>query len=219
MSVWAIIPVKPLNRAKSRLAGVLTPDQRAELAETLFRRVLEVVRAVPQIAGTLVISRDTRALAIARDAKVHTVQESGAPELNTALMRATQVVGGWRGGAVLILPADLPLVTPEDLRDLIRLGMEDRSVIIATDRTQNGTNAMLVRPPGLIPYTYGEGSFHRHLAAAELVGANVQVYHSERLMLDIDMPEDLELYYQLSAKDPSLPLISLNGARYESPAE
>jgi 2-phospho-L-lactate/phosphoenolpyruvate guanylyltransferase len=221
MSVWAIIPVKPLNRAKSRLAGVLTPDQRAELAETLFRRVLEVVRAVPQIAGTLVISRDTRALAIARDAKVHTVQESGAPELNNALMRATQVVGGWRGGAVLILPADLPLVTPEDLRDMIRLGNVDRSVIIATDRTQNGTNAMLVRPPGLIPYTYGEGSFRRHMEAAELVGANVQVYHSERLMLDIDMPEDLDMYYQLSAKDPSLPVIALNGARsrHETPTE
>jgi 2-phospho-L-lactate/phosphoenolpyruvate guanylyltransferase len=221
MSVWAIIPVKPLNRAKSRLAGVLTPDQRAELAETLFRRVLEVVRAVPQIAGTLVISRDTRALAIARDAKVHTVQESGAPELNNALMRATQVVGGWRGGAVLILPADLPLVTPEDLRDMIRLGNVDRSVIIATDRTQNGTNAMLVRPPGLIPYTYGEGSFRRHMEAAELVGANVQVYHSERLMLDIDMPEDLDMYYQLSAKDSSLPVIALNGARsrHETPTE
>jgi 2-phospho-L-lactate guanylyltransferase len=213
MSVWAIIPVKPLNRAKSRLAGVLTPDERAQLAETLFRRVLDVVRAVPQVAGTLVISRDTRALAIAREAKVHTVQESGAPELNTALMRATQVVGGWRGGAVLILPADLPLVTSEDLRDLIRLGMEERSMVIATDRNENGTNAMLVRPPGLIPYTYGEGSFRRHIQAAELAGANVQVYHSERLILDIDMPEDLELYYALSAKDPSLPLLSLNGAR------
>ena len=33
MTVWAIIPVKPLVRAKSRLATVLTPDQLAILDE------------------------------------------------------------------------------------------------------------------------------------------------------------------------------------------
>ncbi|MBE2270134.1 MAG: 2-phospho-L-lactate guanylyltransferase [Anaerolinea sp.] len=204
MSIWAIIPVKPLSRAKSRLANVLSPQEREQLAETLFRRVVTVVKSVPAIAGTLVISRDTRVMSIARDLGVNTVQESGNLELNMALMRATQVVKGWRSEAVLILPADLPLVAAEDVTALIGLGMDDHSMVIATDSHEDGTNALLIRPPGLIPYTYGPGSFGRHIQAAEEIGANVTVYRSERLMLDIDTPADLEQYYRLSGVTKSL---------------
>lgn len=206
MSVWTIIPVKPLSRAKSRLASVLSPAERQQLSETLFRRVLSAVQETPQVAGTLVISRDPRALAIARDLNAHTVQESGAPELNNALMRATQVVGGWRGGAVLILPADLPLITPEDVRGMIELGRDAMTVVIATDGNEDGTNAMLIRPPGIIDYAYGPGSFQRHAELAKEAGATFKRYYSDRLALDIDMPADLEEYYRRTASGQELPL-------------
>ena len=71
----------------------------------------------------------------------------------------------------------------------------DHTVVIAADRVGEGTNAMLVRPPGLFPYAYGIGSFALHRAAAEAAGARVETYHSEQLMLDIDVPDDLALYY------------------------
>lgn len=198
MSVWAIIPVKPLARAKSRLSVVLSPEQRVQLAENLLRHVIATVRSVPEIAGTLVISRDTKALSIARDAGAHTVQESGTPELNNALMRATSVVRGWRSDAVLVLPADLPLVNADDVRGMLDLGQDDNTIVIATDENEDGTNAMLIRPPGLIPYAYGVGSYHRHMLLAKEAGAAVQVYHSERLALDIDVPSDLETYHRFS---------------------
>jgi 2-phospho-L-lactate/phosphoenolpyruvate guanylyltransferase len=203
MSVWVIIPVKPLVRAKSRLSVVLSPEERSKLAETLLRHVLDVVRSVPQVNGTLVISRDTKVLAIARDYGAHTVQESGAPELNNALMRATQVVASWKAGAVLVLPADLPLVNQEDVRSMIELGRLGQTVVIATDEHEDGTNAMLVRPPGLFTYAYGPGSYQRHMAAAKEAGARVKTYSSERLALDIDLPQDLEHYMRLSGgNDP-----------------
>lgn len=198
MSVWVIIPVKPLNRAKSRLAQALSPQQRQELAETMFRHVLQVVNQVPLIVGTLVISRDGRALSIAREYGARTVQESGSPELNSALMRATQVVARWRGNTVLILPADLPMISEADLAGMIELGQDSLStVVIATDENEDGTNAMLIRPPGLIPYAYGTGSFQRHIELAQQAGAEVRIYHSPRLALDIDVPEDLEAYQRL----------------------
>ncbi len=201
MSLWAIIPVKPLVRAKSRLAPVLTPEQRAELAQNLLRHVLQTVRAVPQVAGTLVISRDNKVLAIARDFGAHTIQESGHLELNSALMRATQVVAGWKGSAVLILPADLPLLAEDDLSAMIDLGRAGATVVIATDQHNDGTNAMLVRPPGLIAYTYGPGSYERHKLAAQAAGATVKTFTSERMALDIDLPDDLERYYRIIGKD------------------
>ncbi len=197
MGIWAIIPVKPLNRAKSRLAEVLTPEERQQLAETMLRHVLGVVRTVPQVLGTLVISRDNKVLSIAREYSAHTVQESGAPELNQALMRATQVVARWKGSAVLILPADLPLVAAEDITAIVTMGREDNTVVLATDQHEDGTNAMFVRPPGMFAYAYGTGSYQRHMQLARDAGANVKTYHSERLLLDIDVPADLKFLNEM----------------------
>ncbi|MEP6987387.1 MAG: 2-phospho-L-lactate guanylyltransferase [Chloroflexota bacterium] len=198
MGVWVIVPVKPLNQAKTRLSQVLSPEERQHLAETMLRHVLGVVQHVPQLMGTLVISRDNKALSIAREYGARTVQESGAPELNAALMRATQVISRLNGSAILILPADLPLIIQEDVHGIIRMGEDEPSVVISTDKHQDGTNAMFIRPPGLFDYAYGPGSFRRHIDKAREVGAEVNIYESERLSLDIDMPADLKFYSELS---------------------
>ncbi len=198
MGIWVVIPVKPLNQAKTRLSQVLTPQERQQLAETMFRHVLGVVQHIPKLMGTLVISRDNKALAIAREYGARTVQESGAPELNSALMRATQVISRLNGSAILILPADLPLLEAEDVQGIIRMGENESSLVIATDQHEDGTNALFTRPPGLIDYAYGPGSFARHMDKAREVGAEVHIYHSERLSLDIDMPADLKFYSELT---------------------
>lgn len=197
MTIWTIIPVKPLRLAKSRLASVLSPEERQMFAEAMLRHVLSVVRSVPQVSGTLVISRDNHALALARDYGAKTVQESGAPELNAALMRATSIIASWRSSAVLVLPADLPLITSDDVVNMISMGEQDNSVVLATDRDKDGTNALFVRPPRLIEYAYGEGSFTRHATLARDAGAMVHVYESPRLLQDIDLPEDIENYYRM----------------------
>lgn len=218
MSIWAIIPVKPLRLAKSRLAAMLTPEERQHFAEVMFRHVLGVLKDVPQITGTLVISRDNHALAIARDFGAKTIQESGTPELNPALMRATSVIASWRSEAVLILPADLPLVAPNDIKEMIRMGQAAPSVVIATDRNKDGTNALFIRPPGLIDYAYGPGSYQRHSVLARDAGAIVQVYESDRLLQDIDLPEDIDNYYRMVVRGgykPSLSIEDINAIQKE----
>ena len=206
MNIWAIVPVKPLNRAKSRLSKILTPEQRQTLAEKMFRHSMEVLHSVKQISGVLVISRDTKVLGIARDYQMQTVQEAGTPELNSALLRASQVVLAQRGEGVLVLPADVPLVTPEDIMEMLHLGRYNTTVVLAPDRNDDGTNALLVNPPGYIPFAYGPGSFRRHVFLAEEANATVKVYRSPRLSLDIDVPEDLVLYQQLSGtSEPLVP--------------
>lgn len=197
MSIWAVIPVKPLNRAKSRLAEVLSPDQRYRFAEAMYRRVLQVAVNARQITGTLVISRDTKVLAMAREVGAKTIQESSSSDLNPALERATEVVRLWRAGALLILPADLPFLTAVDVEEMAKLGMDGPCVVLAGDGVGDGTNAMLLRPPGLITYQYGPDSYARHRRAALRAGFDVRTYDSERLQLDIDLPEDLYKYNHL----------------------
>ncbi len=196
MSLWTIIPVKPLKNAKSRLTPVLSPEQRFELAQAMFRHVLAVTTTIQQVTGVLVISRDTKALAIAREMGAKTLQEGSMSNLNPALLRATMVVKSWRADAVLVLPADLPFINAEDLRELIALAT-DRSVVIATDRNQDGTNALLIRPPLAIEYDYGGGSYRRHLRMARAAGLQVREFQSDRLSLDIDVPQDLREYQEI----------------------
>ncbi|MBN1202755.1 MAG: 2-phospho-L-lactate guanylyltransferase [Anaerolineae bacterium] len=211
MNTWAIVPVKPLNRAKSRLAAELLPEQRERLAIGLLMRTVRLLLPISQIQGVLVISRDMKALAMVRELGVQTVQESGAPELNNALYRATQVLNNWRVGAVLVVPADLPLLASEDIEAVVNLGRYQQTVVIAPDRHEHGTNLLLVRPPGLIPYSFGINSFAEHKRLAQETGATIHIYRSARVGLDVDTPDDLLRYHEL-AKVMGEPIIKHTGS-------
>ena len=193
MTIWAIVPVKPLRRGKSRLAGMLTEDQRTRLNRFLLEHVLTTLKDVQEIEHTLVVSRDPAALSLTRSMGGRTVLEDGAPLFNTALKRATAVARAHGAHAVLILPADLPLITPADVKGLLDHGKAPPVVVISPDRRDNGTNGLLVNPAGLIDYAYGPGSNHRHAENAVKAGARVEIVPSQAFGLDLDLPEDLEL--------------------------
>lgn len=199
MTIWAIVPVKPLRRGKSRLANMLTEEERACLNRSLLKHTLRVLRQVDEIANTLVVSRDPAALALAREIGVRTVLEHGAPQFNLALKRATVAAQMQYAHAVLILPADLPLVTPDDIRQVIRAGQQPPVVVIAPDRREDGTNALFVNPAGLLEYAYGPQSSRLHAERALQAGARVEFIRSPSLGLDLDLPEDLELIGGLAA--------------------
>ena len=193
MTLWAIVPVKPLRRGKSRLAGTLNEDERTELNRALLQHTLETLSELKEVDGVLVVSRDPNALTIARNHGARTVQEDGQPELNTALKRATIVAQVYATRGVLVLPADLPLVTREDIQALIQRATEPPVVVIAPDRHKKGTNALLISPPGLIEYDVGENSFERHCELIKKAGARLEIVDLPTLGLDLDVPEDFEI--------------------------
>ncbi len=194
MSIWAIVPVKPFRESKSRLSGVLTPDERETLSRTFLIDTLDILRQVREVQRTLVISRDSTVLRVARERQAHTVTESGAPELNEALARATDVAGRLGANAVLVLPSDMPMLEPSDVSALIKLGGAPRCVVIAPDWRKQGTNALFMRPPRLIPYAYGPGSFNRHVALARERDIQIEVCELPGFEIDVDLPQDLELF-------------------------
>ena len=193
MTLWAIVPVKPLRRGKSRLAGTLSEDERTELNRSLLQNTLKTFADLKEVEEVLVISRDPQALAIARHQGARTVREDGQPELNTALRRATVIAQVYATRGVLVLPADLPLVTRDDVLTLIERAGEPPAVVIAPDRHGTGTNALLISPAGLIEYDFGENSFQRHCERAREAGARLEIVNLPTLGLDLDLPEDLEL--------------------------
>lgn len=196
MTLWAIVPVKPLRRGKSRLAGVLNEDERTDLNHCLLVHTLDVLAGVPGIEHTLVVSRDPQALALARDHGARTVQEHGLSKLNLAIARATIVAASHAVLGVLVLPADLPLLTVEDVQALIERSTQPPVMVIAPDRHGKGTNALLIKPTGRIQYTFGRDSFEKHCELAARAGMRLEICERPNLALDVDLPEDLEMVHE-----------------------
>jgi len=197
MTYWAIVPVKPLRRGKSRLAGILTEDERADLNRALLQHTLQTLSELREVDEVLVVSRDPQVLTIARNHGARTVREDGQPELNTALKRATVIAQVYATRGVLVLPADLPLISREDALALVERATDPPVVVIAPDRHGKGTNALLIAPAGLIEYDFGEDSFQRHCELAKKAGARLEVVNLHSLGLDLDSPEDYEIIKNL----------------------
>jgi len=127
------------------------------------------------------------------------VQEEGKLNLNTALRRATAVAKVYSAQDILILPADLPLITARDIEELISRAGPPPVMVIAPDRHMDGTNALYLSPAGQVEYTYGPGSYHKHVEQAARLGMRVEVCQLSSLSLDLDLPEDLELLRQIQS--------------------
>lgn len=192
MALWAIVPVKPLTRNKSRLSDVLTNDERSELNHHLLVQTINTLNSIPEIENILVISRDSKALSVARMHGAHTVLEQRDSKLNVSLERATIVAKTYTTRGVLIIPADLPLLTKADITKLLEKVNDPPVVVVVPDRNHTGTNALVVSPAGLIEYEFGEGSFERHCRHAREAGARLEICEIPSLALDMDLPEDLK---------------------------
>ena len=194
MSLWAIVPVKALHESKSRLSEVLTKEQRVELTREMLLNTLHELAEVPEIERTLVVSVDSTVRALAQEHGAEVIEERVPPSLNKALSQATAIASEMQAEAVLILPADLPLLQSADARDLIARAHDPPVVVVSPDRKRSGTNALLMAPPGRIKYGFGPNSFERHIRSAEASGARVEIIELTNLGLDLDAPEDLEIY-------------------------
>lgn len=193
MTLWAIVPVKPLRRGKSRLSKVLSEEERTALNNHLLVNTLKTLSTVSEIDSILVVSRDPAALTVSREFGARTVLEDGSPELNTALKRAAIVAKAYTINEIMVVPADLPLLTREVVEDFLRHAGSPPEIIISPDRRKDGTNALYISPADLIQFSYGTGSFQKHMQLAAQSNARVEVVDSFVLGLDLDLPEDLEL--------------------------
>ena len=198
MTLWTIVPVKPLRRGKSRLSGILSEDERTALNQTMLINTLKTLKQVEEIETVLVVSRDPLALSIARDFSAKTVLEDGSPELNTALRRAASVAMAYFATKILVLPADLPLIKSIDIESFLKKSTKPPEIVIAPDRRKDGTNALLINPANLIEFQYGPGSYNAHLDSAKKMNARIEIVESEVFGLDLDLPEDFTLLNKIN---------------------
>jgi 2-phospho-L-lactate/phosphoenolpyruvate guanylyltransferase len=189
------IPVRALEGAKSRLGAVLDAEERRDLVEDLLRLAISAALATPGVGDVLVVSPDPEVLAVARSAGATPLLQRSRglnPALQEAREAAIRPVAG--PDRLLILPGDLPTVTPADIAAVLSAGDHagSPSVVLVPDRHRRGTNALLLDPPEVIDPAFGGDSRAGHAWLAE--SADIRFVEVTGILeLDLDTPDDLLL--------------------------
>lgn len=184
MQVLAV-PVKSLERTKSRLAKILSLPERATLTLAMAEDVLEACTAQSSWE-TWVISLDEAVLEVAARHGARPVAESGR-SLNDAVRQVEALVTG-RTSTLAVVLADLPLLTPTALAIALT---SDARVTAAPAASDGGTNLLVRRPPTAIPPRFGPASLARHRWAARRARVSFREARGTELAFDLDRPEDL----------------------------
>jgi 2-phospho-L-lactate guanylyltransferase len=201
MKLHGIVPVKALGGAKSRLATVLTPAERRRLVLDMFEQVLGTLRRAC-VSAVWVVSADPEVLAIAAARGANPVLEQGVG-LNAALEQARRAAHAAGAEALVVVPADVPLLTPGDLAALLALLQGGADVALAPDGAGRGTNALALRAGAKLPFSFGEGSAERHMRLAADQGLTARRFHSPTLALDVDDQPSLARYRALALPPPA----------------
>lgn len=189
---WAIVPVKRLSSAKTRLAGVLTLSQRERLMVAMVSDLLDELAAARRIAAIVVISPDPLIAALVRRRGHHMlVQHENTGYAASANEAIDRVVAWSVTASVMVLPADLPMVTGADIDDVLAPGVGNRSCRIIPADDDLGTNCLILSPPGAVPCLFGPDSFARHCAAARDRRLSLDIVRHPRFGRDLDRPGDL----------------------------
>jgi 2-phospho-L-lactate guanylyltransferase len=204
MNVAALMPVKGFRNAKQRLSRILSSAARELLAETMFRDVLRQVRIARGLAGTFVVTGDDQVAAIASALGAEVIREAEERGETSAVDFARQELQGAGCEAVLIIPADMPLVRATDIEQVLARFPEHATApfaLLVPSHDHLGTNALLLAPPSVIKLRFGYDSFSFHMDQVTAQGLPIRYMENDHMALDIDEPKDLELFLSYGLND------------------
>ena len=187
--IAAVIPVKRLPDAKSRLSGYLSEFQRAQLVLALLHRTIGVLQSVGEIDRVAVVTEDRELTDAVTD--VDWLPDPGG--LNPSLVLGAEWATRRGARALLIVPCDLPLLEERDVQALLDVSRGTPSIAIAETR-DGGTGALFLAPPGILAPRFGPDSFRRHLAAARAAAIPASIVRRTGFSRELDTVEDLAYF-------------------------
>jgi len=210
MTLAIVVPVKSPRRAKHRLETVLSEPERERLAGVMAREVFAAVSGLTGY-GRFVISDDPDILEVGRSFGLEPLLDRVGQGQSAAVRQG--FAAAWEGGftAALTIPGDVPAVTPQELTDLCTYRPEIE-VVLAPDRERLGTNGLRLVPPHAITLRFGEDSFSLHQAEARRANRSFEVRDVEGLRYDLDRPDDVVAFMQLSRDTATRRLLQELGA-------
>jgi 2-phospho-L-lactate guanylyltransferase len=184
-----LVPVKNLAQAKQRLSPLLTATERQTLATAMLEDVLMALAASSVPSKVALVTADRDAVRLAERFSCDVIEDRENLGESDAIAVATRISEERGEREVLVLPADIPLVTPDEIERIFSVAPPRGSVLVPCWE-ERGSNAILRTPASLFPLKFGNDSFQPHLQAAEAAGPCV-VLRLPGIALDVDRPGDL----------------------------
>src|SRR5947209_2006447 len=186
--IVAAIPLKRLSEAKSRLAGHLLDEERTRLVTDLVERTVTVLRTCSTIECVALATPETQ---LGERLGVEVLPDRGS--LNRAIEDAQRWATTKGADALLVVPADLPLLNAGDIECLLSSMPPRPSLTIAPTR-DGGTGGLLLCPPDVVSPAYGPQSFTHHRSRGEGAGAALKIVLREGFAAEMDTIEDLKMH-------------------------
>lgn len=184
-----VIPVKNLSKAKGRLANVLNPEERSDLVLAMLHDVLATLRSC-DLRNIWLVASDDEVFDLGAGFGARAIRETISRGYNYAVSIGLQAVAGQH--SVMVLPADLPLIEPQDVGRLMALQTLNHPIVrIVPDQHNYGTNGLFLSKPDLIAPAFGDNSFCAHKLAATQAGILATVIPLRNFAMDIDSADDL----------------------------
>ncbi|HEY9288851.1 MAG TPA: 2-phospho-L-lactate guanylyltransferase [Candidatus Dormibacteraeota bacterium] len=205
MTLAIVVPVKSPERAKHRLAPLLSESERFELASAMARDVFRALEPLTEY-GRVVVSEDLAVLQEASRFGLEPLMDQVRQGQSAAVQQGFSLV--WERGitVALTVPGDVPGVTTGELRDLATYRPEIE-VLLATDRARIGTNGLRLVPPHAITLRFGEDSFRLHRDEASRAHRSFEEYAIDGLRYDLDRPDDVAAFLGLDRETETRSLL------------
>jgi 2-phospho-L-lactate guanylyltransferase len=194
MRVYTVVPLKRLDKCKTRLSSVLTQEERRDLSLNMLRDVLEALRE-SKAEDVGVVAHDNAVKLVAAEFGVDFIDDGGVLGLNETVRRVSRRIKASGFDAMFVVLADVPQILPSDVNSMLDSLKMPGSMVICPS-VGNGTNALLMSPPDAVDLCYGKNSFYRHVREAEARHICCWIYRSESASADVDTPKDLLLLLQ-----------------------
>ncbi len=189
----ALVPLKDLVRAKTRLAGLMSPSERRALAQAMAEDVLSVLASHPQLERVTVVSDDPSAAMLAMSQGVEYLEEAalGVSGLNPVVEAATGQLGGTADDLLIVLHADLPMLKPRDIAAVIDCHGASGGLIIGCDSHRRGSNLLAFGADERPRFCFGRDSYAAHRDMARAAGIGVTTIFRPGIALDVDEAMDV----------------------------
>jgi len=208
--MWAVVPVKELDRAKERLAPLLSTELRRALMLTMLEDVLAALAEAPGLEGLAIVTVDPAARQMAMRYGARIIEAGARDGHSGAVAAAARLLAEEGQPGMLTLPGDIPLVTPGEIIRLLAAHRLAPAFTIAPSRDERGSNAIVCSPPEAVPLRFGEDSYFPHLRAAEACGIRPTVQRLPGIALDVDTPEDLAAFALVPSPTRARALLAAN---------
>ncbi len=184
-----LVPIKETAYAKQRLAAILTMEERIQLARAMCHDVLQTLAEWNDHPEVSVVTTDAFARELAAHFKFGVIEDNNSGETHAIALATSE--SKTRGAIyTLVIPADIPLTSTEELQAIAEAAPSSGSVLVP-DAAGRGTNAALRSPADLFSLHFGNDSYLPHLAAAKATGLPCVTLQLPGIARDIDRRDDL----------------------------